>query len=315
MSPSVLSNDYRIKYYCGENLNKKICFNKKFLTDTMFLDLSNMGNKNDNEYKKDLINFIEKNKLQNKFKNNIINYCPRDRVELFDVLPTMVKSRLIHNNTNYSILTKMNCIRHFDNLQNLKKEDISFEEKKNSLIWRGSTTGYGFENNIPYRTTSRQTLIEKYCNQESLENDIDVGLTKITQGAINKQDYYKKFLKPTMSRKELLTYKYILSVEGNDVATNLKWILCSNSLLLMPKPQCESWIMESHLFPYVHYVPVKDDFSDLQRQLIWCKRNKKKCKEIIKNANQYMKPFLNKKNENKVMKGVLEHYLKNVCFV
>ena len=314
MTKSELTNDYRVQYYCGKKLNQKICYNKKIAKDTEFLDITHLQKDTQDEYKKDLIKVIQKNKLQSLYKGQIINYCPRDRVEVFTTTPTLVKSRVISEDPNYSILAKMNSIRHFDDLKNVKKIDLSFEEKKNVVIWRGATTGYGFGNQIPFRTVSREVLLEKYCNQKSLHDGIDIGVTKLIQGARTKAEYYKKFLKPFMTRKQLLEHKYILSVEGNDVATNLKWIMCSNSVLVMPKPQIESWIMESHLVPFVHFVPVMDDFSDLQAKIIWCNRNPKKMLGDYKNARKFMKVFLNEANENKVMKSVLQCYLKNISF-
>ena len=39
-------------------------------------------------------------------------------------------------------------------------------------------------------------------------------------------------------RSELIP-RYALSLEGNDVATNLKWLLASNSVVVMPSPTME----------------------------------------------------------------------------
>ena len=33
-----------------------------------------------------------------------------------------------------------------------------------------------------------------------------------------------------------LKHKFILCIEGNDVASNLKWVMSSNSVAVMPKP-------------------------------------------------------------------------------
>ena len=38
------------------------------------------------------------------------------------------------------------------------------------------------------------------------------------------------------------------------------------------------------LVPYVNYVPIKSDFSDLLSQVEWLKANDDKAKEISKNA-------------------------------
>lgn len=311
----LLSNDYRVQYYCGNSLNSKLCFLKKENTATNFLELDTLPDNPSNEYEKDLMTYIKTSKLDGKFSKKSICYCPRDRVELFETIPTLVKSRLISNDNQYSILMKLNNIRHFRDLKNIKKNDISFEKKKNEIIWRGGTTGYGFGNHIPFRSSSRETLIRKYCNDDSLKKGINVGLTQIVQEARKRESFYKQYKKPNMTQKELLEYKYILSVEGNDVATNLKWILNSNSVLLMPRPQLESWIMESHLVPYVHYVPIKDDFSNLEQQLHWCNQHQKECKEIVKKANEYIKIFLNENNEQKIISTVLQKYMENIWFI
>jgi ferritin len=55
-------------------------------------------------------------------------------------------------------------------------------------------------------------------------------------------------------------------------------------------------INSSCLKPYVHYVPIKEDFSDLKEVMEWCLSNESKCKEIIKNANEYAKFFLDEAN-------------------
>lgn len=67
--------------------------------------------------------------------------------------------------------------------------------------------------------------------------------------------------------REHLDYKFIMAIEGNDVASNLKWVMSSNSLAVMPRPTCETWFMEGTLIPDYHYIEVKDDFSDLEEKL------------------------------------------------
>ena len=51
-------------------------------------------------------------------------------------------------------------------------------------------------------------------------------------------------MRPKEPMKEQLTYKMLISVEGNDVATGLKWNLLSNSVVLMPPPLKSIFSME-----------------------------------------------------------------------
>lgn len=305
----LLDNNYRIQYYLKNSCSNSNSYLKQNIKNGDFLNINNK--KGDNNYSNDLLEIIKKNKLK---QEKEIKYCPRDRVELFFDAPTIVKSRLISNEPHYSVLMKLNINRHFKDIDEVKKYDIPFYKKKNELIWRGTTTGYGFGNNIPERPTSRETLIKKYCNPESLQKKIDIGLSSLVQNGKKNERLYKDFLRPKKTIQEQLEYKYILSVEGNDVATNLKWILYSNSILFMPKPCIESWIMESHLRPYIHYIPIADNFSDLEEKIEWCNKNQDKCIDIIKNAKEYIELFLNNKNENKVMKEVIRKYIENIYF-
>ena len=47
------------------------------------------------------------------------------------------------------------------------------------------------------------------------------------------------------------------------MASNLKWVMSSNSVAVMPRPRYETWFMEGSLVPGYHYIEIKTDFSDL----------------------------------------------------
>ena len=114
-----------------------------------------------------------------------------------------------------------------------------------------------------------------------------------------------------ISIKKQMKYKFILSLEGYDVATNLKWIMNSKSLCFMPKPTCESWFMEGTLIPNFHYVEIKNDFSDLEEKIKYYITNVKECKKIIRNANEYVNQFKDKDREHIIEILVLDKYFDN----
>lgn len=234
---------------------------------------------------------------------------PFDRVEWFEE-PVLVKSRSIqpdrYINQFGSILLKLNTINHFHQIKELLQFDIPWEKKKSVVVWRGNPTGPGFGNHIPFRTASRLRLVQSYYNHPSVE--IDIGLASHH----DHREAFQKFYKDWKSLQQLLQYKYIISMEGNDVATNLKWALSSQSVVMMPPPRIESWIMEGHLIPFYHYIPLKEDLSDVLEKKKWCDQHQAACKKIRKNANTYMKQFMDTDNENKLHKEILESYLKNI---
>merc|ERR1719310_174158 len=98
---------------------------------------------------------------------------------------------------------------------------------------------------------------------------IDVGFNEIVQDCSAASQY----MKPTMSMLTMLQSKYILVVNGNDKATGLNWALASNSVPFMVEPDVESWLLESSLKAWEHYVPIEADFSDLSSQVDWAVAN------------------------------------------
>ena len=111
-----------------------------------------------------------------------------------------------------------------------------------------------------------------------------------------------------MSVTSQFKYKFIFSVEGNDIASNLRWILSSNSLCFMRKPQYESWFMEGKLKAGIHYVEINNDFSNIKKMYDYYIKNPIEAKAIISNANEHAKLFEDLKLQKKIAKCVLYKY-------
>jgi hypothetical protein len=77
-------------------------------------------------------------------------------------------------------------------------------------------------------------------------------------------------------------------VEGNDVATNLKWALASNSVVLMPPPRVETFFGEGLLRPYVHYIPLRPDTSDLEDKVRYCEAHLSQCEAVAREGRRYV---------------------------
>ena len=99
----------------------------------------------------------------------------------------------------------------------------------------------------------------------------------------------KKYEK--LSSNQQLKFKFIFSIEGADVATNLKWIAQSNSLCFMKKPKHESWFMEDTLIPNYHYIEINKDFENLDCKIEYLSENIDEAKGIIKNFQSHYSQF------------------------
>lgn len=107
---------------------------------------------------------------------------------------------------------------------------------------------------------------------------------------------------------EHLKYKFIMALEGNDVASNLKWVMSSNSLAVMPKPTCETWFMEGTLIPNYHYVEIAEDLSDLVERVTYYLEHPEEAEAIIRHANEYVQQFWDNEREDLISLGVLQRY-------
>lgn len=218
-------------------------------------------------------------------KNLKISYLFGDVTTVPDT-PSFVKSRPINVNNQNSIVMKLNKIRHFIFVD----DKIKFEDKKNMLVWRGKCY-----------TKPRKKFIEEFYNKDFC----DVGQTN------TKHDTNVPWQKEKMQLHQQLMYKFILTIEGNDVASNLKWVMSSNSLAFMPKPKYETWFMEGTLIPNYHYVLLKDDLSNIEEKVHYYSTHTEEALEIIANAHEHVKQFKNKKKEDLVSLLVLQKYFEN----
>ena len=75
------------------------------------------------------------------------------------------------------------------------------------------------------------------------------------------------------------------------MATNLKWAMASNSVVVMPPPTRETWLMEGLLQPYVHYVPIHRP-DELVAVKTWMDENEELCRTIVRNANAWIDDIL-----------------------
>ncbi len=124
-------------------------------------------------------------------------------------------------------------------------------------------------------------------------------------------DRPKEWHAPLITLYDHLKYKFVISLEGNDVASNLKWVMSSNSIAIMPRPKYESWFMEGPLQGGVHYIEIKDDYSDLEEKIRYYSTHPEEAKAIIRNAQAFVDQFRDKEREELISLLVLEKYFRH----
>ena len=102
----------------------------------------------------------------------------------------------------------------------------------------------------------------------------------VDAGQSNLSEANPDWQQPFMSVEEQLQYKFLICLEGNDVASNLKWAMSSNSIVVTPKMRYETWFMEGALEPGVHFIQVEDDWSDFEEKIRYYLDNPSESEDI-----------------------------------
>lgn len=205
-------------------------------------------------------------------------------------LPTIVKSRNLQPDNVNSVLLKLDKCLHFVYLH----DKIPFVEKRDMAIFRGQVGAR--ENRIRF--------VQQFGNHPRIDAANTLAKSKLFA---DNPDGNR--VVPKLSLYDHLKYKYIMSLEGNDVASNLKWIMSSNSLAVTPRLTCETWFMEGRLQGGIHFVEIQPDYSDLIEKMDFYTSHPNAAEQIIRNANAYVDQFRDERRERYIALRVMEHYL------
>lgn len=201
--------------------------------------------------------------------------------------PAFVKSRPVApvgGNAN-SVLLRLNQVRHFVNV----RDPFSWAEKDDTAVFRGKI----------YLKPKRMRLFERYFG----EPGFDLG---DTSGERPRPEW----VQPQLTIAEQLRHRFILCIEGNDVASCLKWVFASNSLAVMPRPEYETWFEEGRLVPGVHYVEVRPDYEDLPEKLAFYAARPDLCETINRAERQWAARFADPAGERLVGLAVARRYFE-----
>ena len=195
--------------------------------------------------------------------------------------PTIVKARPIVPNNQNSVLLNLNKVRHFIFINDTKP----YTDKISKALFRGETDS----------KSNRQLFVNMFhdhplCNAGDIGHDV------------------KTLHAEKMTIYQHLDYKFILCLEGNDVASNLKWVMSSNSIAVMPLPSRETWFMEGRLIPNYHFIAIKADYSDFLERINYYIDHPEEALEIIKHAHEFVDQFKDKKREKLISLLVLNKY-------
>jgi hypothetical protein len=169
---------------------------------------------------------------------------------------------------------------------------LPWSDREPRAVFRGTATGAGMDT----RTNPRLHLASL---ARKLGRWMDVGVVGIPK-RFKKVQWERWVLRnPTfedltrygvrytrrMTQEEQNRFRYQIYVEGNVAAYRLGKMLGTGSLVLKVESEYTLWL-DQYLQPWVHYVPVRADLSDLVDRIEWCRRNDRQAQGIAEAARQ-----------------------------
>lgn len=203
-------------------------------------------------------------------------------------VPIVLKSRPIGDDNQNSVLLNLDKVRHFLFVDDHK----SWRDKRDAAIFRGD---------LGILKENRNIFMRRFANGQS---------PLVDAASTNRWDEHPEWQREKLTIGDHLDYKFVMSLEGNDVASNLKWVMSSNSIAVTPRLTCETWFMEGTLRPNYHYIEVREDFSDLEERLTYYIEHPTEAEAIIQHAHEYVDQFRDRQRERLISLLVLKKYFE-----
>lgn len=156
-----------------------------------------------------------------------------------------------------------------------------WNKKIPTIFWRGAATGKD-PCEVDDTNFHRKTLVDFAANKHFL----DVAFSSYAHILEMIPDFAERYaLAERVTPSDSLAYRYLISIDGNSCSySRMAWILYSNSILFKHNSEEVQWYYDK-LQPWIHYIPVASDFSDLEQNYLWAEQHPLAAQEIAENGH------------------------------
>jgi hypothetical protein len=192
----------------------------------------------------------------------------------------------LYRNKLSPIIWRLNPNRHWNSLPEALETDTPWERKKDAAFYAGDLTGSYQGNTDLERCLSNQRcrFVLEHGESKLIDARITFQFGVLKENIVNGTQIVKK----KVGFDIIQQYKVIICLEGNDLSSGLKWMLQSNSVVLMPPPTRTSWAMEELLEPWIHYIPMFPNGSNAEKMVQWVLDNDKEARRIAERSTLFI---------------------------
>ena len=109
---------------------------------------------------------------------------------------------------------------------------------------------------------------------------------------------------PFLPMIEQIKYSYLIDIEGRGYSGRVKLMLFFRRPLFLQERDQVEWYHKL-LVPYIHYIPVRNDLSNLEEQYYWAEQNQDESHAIAQRAQDFALANLRTSNAVEYLKGIL----------
>jgi len=149
------------------------------------------------------------------------------------------------------------------------KNGVAWEDKEEVLFWRGRDS-----------RKERLKLAEMSLKNPELIN------ASITAYFFFRQEQERLGKSKAVSFFDFFNYKYQLNIDGTVAAYRFPYLLAGDAVVFKQESTYSEHFY-SDVEPWIHYIPVASDLSDLEEKIKWAKEHDEKARIISKNGRLF----------------------------
>ena len=188
------------------------------------------------------------------------------------------------------------------------REEVVWSSRSDMAFWRGSTTGgwYTLSNWQHFPRTALTMISQKSPGLvdalfvRCAQCDSGVWEAMQAQGLCQLGGTY-----PTAN--DLRTFKYLVDIDGNACSFRFLSLLGHGAVVFKVQPSYTEFF-DPFVVPYVHYIPVKGDMSDLIEKIEWARHHDEEASKIAMAGLEVYEGLVQHKRWEEYMHHVLTIY-------
>lgn len=190
-------------------------------------------------------------------------------------------------------------------LADVRPDAVAWEDKVARVVWRGITGGRVMGAAPQQEGLRLKRLLRRHANGRMNDAALASHLARLprfnaltrVQGdprfdfgfvdgdgyIIEETPFHAPLGRPRLTRQDMQRCKYIAVLRGLDVGSSFYWVMNSGSVGFVMETPFETFASR-HFRPWEHYIPFREDCSDLTERYNWAEAHPEECRNMTRRA-------------------------------